>query len=111
MTADIADTIYRAMKADDDGGPNLDASARTLGARHSIDIPGDSSDDIEPGTGGMSTSIGDPSRLPTHRRPAAFGGSGLDPVFAINPTEPGEDLAWRADPDGPLGHGFLKPVR
>ena len=84
---------------------------RTLGARPSIDVPGDATDDVEPGTGGMSATIGDPRLLPAHRRPAAFDGSGLDPVFAIEVADLGEDLRWEPDQDGPSGHGFVEPVR
>jgi hypothetical protein len=99
------------MTPDRDGSPMIDASARTLGARPSIDVPGDAADYVEPAAGGMSASIGDPEHLPLHRRPAAFGGSGADPVFSIDVSDLGEDLRWRADPDGPLGHGLLEPVR
>lgn len=103
--------LYRAMTADDGGMPRLDASARTLGARPSIDVPGDASDIVEPGTGGMSASGGSPENLPSHRRPPDFGGSAADPVFAINEADLGPVLQWQPDPDGPLGHGFLEPVR
>ena len=105
------ETLFRSMTQDSDSGPMIDASARTLGARPSIDVPGDVADDTEPGTGGMSASLGDPMRLPRHRRPPEFGGSGPDPVFAIDLAALGPDLGWRSDPDGPLGHGFVEPVR
>jgi hypothetical protein len=99
------------MTAADDGGPLLDASARTLGARPLIDIPSEGTDIVEPGGGGMSVSLGDPMLLPVHRRPAAFDGTGVDPVFAIGVAEVGANLVWRMDPDGPSGHGFLEPLR
>lgn len=105
------ETLYRAMTPDDDGAPRLGASARTLGVRPLIDVPGDASDFVEPGTGGMSLSIETPDNLPSHRRPPAFGGTGADPIFAINATDLGSDLRWRTDTDGPLGHGFVEPVR
>jgi hypothetical protein len=111
MTESEAETLFRAMSSDENGLPQLDASARTLGARPMIDVPGDASDAVDPGTGGMSVSIGAPERLPPHRRPGGFGGSGVDPVFAINVADLGPDLGWRADQDGPLGHGFVEPVR
>jgi hypothetical protein len=107
----INETIYRAMTVDEDGAPRLDASARTLGARPMIDVPGDASEGVETGTGGMSASSDTPENLPSHRRPASFGGSGADDVFAIGTLDLGSDLTWRPDPDGPLGHGFVEPVR
>ena len=72
------------MVPDENGAPMLDASARTLGARAMIDVPGDAADIVEPGSGGMSASSGGPEHLPEHRRPNAFGGTGADPVFAAD---------------------------
>ena len=99
------------MTADEDGLASINESARTLGARPYLDVPGDASDDVEPGAGGMSASSGDPLLLPEHRRPPSFGGTGRDPVFAIEVSDIGADLRRRDDPDGPSGHGFLEPVR
>lgn len=104
-------TLYRAMTPEIDAKPRLDASARTLGARPLIDVPGDAGDVVDPATGGMSIAIGDPHNLPEHRRPPEFGGSGVDPVFAIETLDLAPDLALRKDPDGPSGHGFVEPVR
>lgn len=108
---DIARQLFRAMTADEDGLPMVGATARTLGARPRIDVPGDPTDEVEPQSGGMSGTVGDPSKLPIHRRPAAFGGTGSDPVFVIDLADLGPDLVWRADGNGPSGHGFLEPVR
>lgn len=105
-----AGTVFRAMTPDDDGLPRVDASARTLGARPSIDVPGDGADDVDPGMGGMSVAIGAAHFLPEHRRPTNLGGSGADPVFMIEAGELGPDLRVRADEDGPSGHGFVEPV-
>lgn len=99
------------MTADQDGLPVVAASARGLGARPRIDVDGDASDLVEPASGGMSVTFGNPTDLPIHRRPPAFGGTGSDPVYAIDVADLGADLVWRADPDGPSGHGFLEPVR
>ena len=104
-------TLFRSMTPDGDGGPRTGASARTLGVRPSIDVPGDAADDVEPGTGGMSATLGDLGLLPHHRRPAELGGSGVDPVFAIDVDDLGPGLRWRPDPVGPSGHGFVEPVR
>lgn len=49
--------------------------------------------------------------LLAHRRPPEFGGIGRDPIFEIDFVELGPDLRWRADPEGPSGHGFVEPVR
>ena len=73
------------MTAGEHGAPTLDASARTLGARAMIDVPGDAADIVEPG------------------RPRAFGGTGADPVYAADVANLGGDLVWRPDPDGPFG--------
>ena len=105
------ETLYRGMIEDADGGPRVGASARTLGMRPRIDVPGDASDLIDPGVGGMSASLGDPMLLPIHRRPPEFEGTGADAVFSIEVLELGPDLRWREDPDGPSGHGFVEPVR
>lgn len=99
------------MTAGERGAPALDASARTLGARAMIDVPGDTADIVEPGSGGMSASSSGPEHLPEHRRPSAFGGTGSDPVFVADIADLGNDLVWRPDADGPLGHGFVEPVR
>lgn len=99
------------MLVDEDGQPRLGASSRTLGVRPLIDVPGDAADAVDPGVGGMSASIDDPMLLPTHRRPRAFGGTGPDPVFAIELGALGPDLEWRAELEGPSGHGFVEPVR
>lgn len=111
MTSDEPRLLFRAMTADEDGLPVVGASARTLGARPRIDVKGDSSDVIDPASGGISVAFGSPTDLPMHRRPVAFGGTGSDPVYAIDVADLGADLGWRADPDGPSGHGFIEPVR
>jgi len=107
----VSETLYRAMSIDEDGQPRLGASSRTLGVRPLIDVPGDAADVVDPGVGGMSVTIEDPMLLPTHRRPSAFGGTGPDPLFAIEREVLGPDLEWRADFEGPSGHGFVEPVR
>ncbi|OGO53777.1 MAG: hypothetical protein A2Z32_10675 [Chloroflexi bacterium RBG_16_69_14] len=38
MTANEPERLFRATTPDEDGGPRLDASARTLGARPLIDV-------------------------------------------------------------------------
>ena len=94
-----------------DGHPLVDASARTLGVRPRIDVPGDATDYVDPGAGGMSVAIGTAAKLPDHRRPVVFGGSGTDPAFAMEEADLGPRLMLRVDSDGPSGHGFVEPVR
>lgn len=99
------------MIADGDGLPRLDESARTLGARPAIDVPSADTEEVDIQQGGMSATSGSPANLPIHRRPPSIGGTGRDPIFAIEVEALGVNLLWRRDPDGPSGHGFLEPVR
>ncbi len=110
MTPADPEILFRAMTSNQNREPELDASSRTLGGRPWLDIPGDATDYIGPGVGSMSVAIATPMRLPTYRRPVAFGGSGGDPVFAIAVSALGPDLRLREDPDVPSGHGFVEPV-
>jgi RHS repeat-associated protein len=106
------DTIlYRGMRAEGDGLPKVEASARGLGARPQTDIPIDDGGMVRPGTGGLSVSPDDPRYLPPHRRPPEFGGSGKDPVFGTRVRDLPEGLAYRPDPNNPVHHGFIEPSR
>ena len=58
----------------------------------------------------MSVAIGDPLNLPAHRRPAAHGGYGPDPVWVIDSSDLPASLAFRPDPDDPSRHGFVEPI-
>lgn len=58
----------------------------------------------------MSVSPDDPLRLPAHRLPPSFGGTGKDPVWGIGEFALGEDLAYRPDP-ADATHGFVEPAR
>ncbi|HEY7159314.1 MAG TPA: hypothetical protein VH575_35545 [Gemmataceae bacterium] len=51
----------------------------------------------------------DPANLPTHRRPRSLGGRSDDPVWGIDASDLGSDLAYRPDPSAPAGHGFIEP--
>jgi hypothetical protein len=62
-------TLYRGMQETPDGEPAIGPSARTLGARPHVDIPVDLSDNVYPGTGGISVAPDTPSNLLRHRRP------------------------------------------
>jgi RHS repeat-associated protein len=102
--------LYRGMKSDGKGVPELGASKRTLGAMPDVDIPVVSGY-VSPGTGGLSVSPGSPYNLPSHRRPPEFGGTGKDPVWGIRPCDLGLDLSYRPDPFNPSKHGFIEPSR
>lgn len=71
------------MKDDGTGSPAVGQSARMLGVRPGKDIPVNDDDTVSPNTGGMSVAFDRPEHLPPHRRPSRFGGTGRDPVFAI----------------------------
>lgn len=99
--------------ADEDGLPEVGASARALGAR-----PGDATGDIgigpggvvQPETGGMSVSP-PPENLPGIRRPPEFGGTGKDPLFELETDDLPQELRYRPDPTKPDAHGFVEPSR
>lgn len=69
------------MKADG-AAPLVGDSARALGVRVTADVAPDAENNVGPGAG-MSVTPDDPFKLPPHRRPEAYGGSGDDPVWAI----------------------------
>lgn len=103
--------LFRAMKEDAQGFPEAGPSARTLGIRPNMDVPaGHPGDMVHPGQGGLSVSPDDPMNLPPFRRPPAWNGTGLDPVWTITTADLGPDLHFRPDPVNP-GHGFIEPAR
>lgn len=65
---------------------------------------------VQPGAGGLSVSPESPYHLPAHRRPPAFGGTGLDPVWALRIAALPVTLTYRPDPAIPLHHGFIEPA-
>ena len=91
--------------------PELGPSARTLGARPGIDVPALVTNEmVQPGQGGLSVSPDNPTNLPRYRRPAAFQGSGKDPVWMIEDADLGIDLMYRPDPRN-ASHGFIEPAQ
>ena len=101
--------LFRGMRADGNL-PAIGVTARTLGVRAGIDIP-TVSDVVYPEQGGLSVAPDDPRRLPDFRRPSELGGTGKDPVFALDESDLGPDLNYRADPLDPGRHGFIEPAR
>jgi hypothetical protein len=103
--------LFRGMKEDAGGMPELGESSRSLGVRPGIDVAAAKSvDSVFPGQGGMSVSPDDPQHLPYYRRPATLGGTGKDPVWRIADVDLGQDLQYRPDP-ARGGHGFVEPAR
>jgi hypothetical protein len=108
----VGEVVYRSMKPGPGGLPLPGPSARELGVRPGKDIPVRPTGLVSPETGGMSVSPGSPTNLPLHRRPPAFGGTGKDPVFAIDADDLGaHGLHYRPDPENPVRHGFVEPSR
>jgi hypothetical protein len=101
--------LFRCMRAVGDH-PAIGPTARTLGVRAGIDVPVISGT-VRPQQGGLSVTPDDPRRLPPFRRPAELGGTGKDPVFAIDENDLGPDLVYRPDPLDPGRHGFIEPAR
>uniref|UniRef100_UPI0025DE0851 hypothetical protein n=1 Tax=Lapillicoccus sp. TaxID=1909287 RepID=UPI0025DE0851 len=108
-------TLYRGMRAAEDGYPEVGETAKTLGARPKIFFPEEQGDVviddrgwIWPGTGGMSANT-DPWRIPLFRRPLSFGGTGkgLD-MFTIEDQQLPPGLSFRLIEDG---HGYIEPTR
>jgi hypothetical protein len=99
--------VYRAMRAQ---GllPSLGSDARSLGARPGVDF---STDPVGPGPNGISVSPGSPLNIrAAHRRPPEFGGTGKDPIWALNIRELPIGLKYVPDPKDPTGHGFISPA-
>jgi hypothetical protein len=103
--------LYRGMKEDANGMPEIGESSRGLGVRPGFDVPAaDPGDLVQWGQGGMSVSPDDPQNLPYFRRPLTLGGTGKDPVWRITDAVLGPDLRYRPDPIR-AGHGFVEPNR
>jgi hypothetical protein len=104
--------LYRSMKDDGSGKPEVSPTARRLGVR-----PGGGdvaavlpSDLVNPGQGGMSVSPDTPLNLAVFRRPAQFQGTGKDPVWEIDSAALLLfDLSYRVDPKNPK-HGHIEPT-
>ena len=98
--------VYRSMIEGPDGLPLATPTARGLGVRE-WEIEVDDLGPVHPEGGGLSVAPNDPQNLPSHRRPPEHGGTGLDPVWALDPTELPEGLAYRQTSDT---HGLVEPA-
>jgi hypothetical protein len=96
---------YRAMREDASGGPMIGPTARTLGVRPQVDIAVIGGL-VRPNTGGMSVAPDRPENLHPLRRPPQYGGSGKDPVWALDLARLGAGLRFRQD--SPT-HGLIEP--
>src|SRR5438876_870665 len=77
----VAECLYRSMKEDREGKPEVGRSARKLGVRPGIDIVVEPDGTVVGGAGGMSVAPDSPANLPPHRRPPGHAGTGKDPVW------------------------------
>jgi hypothetical protein len=102
--------LFRAFKTQPNGQPLCGAAGSMLGVRPGVDITPDGSGQVQPVTGGMSVTPGDPVYLPPFLRPASLGGHGTLPVFALDSNALGEKLTYRPDPAKPTKHGFVEPA-
>ena len=103
--------LFRGMKEDANGMPEIGEISRGLGVRPGFDVRAkDLGDLVGSGQGGMSVSPDDPQSLPYFRRPPALGGTSKDPVWRITVADLGPDLQYRPDPTH-AGHGFVEPSR
>lgn len=104
-------SLYRAMKADAQGCPVCEPSARGLGLRVPVDIALGPDALCRPASGGLSVAPDSPLHLPQHRRPVQLGGTGRDPVFSTEAEALPLTLAYRPDPRAASQHGFIEPAR
>src|SRR5437763_1899032 len=104
-------SMFRAMKAEADGLPQIGRSGRQLGVR--IDGPirdlrvGEDGI-VEPESGGMSVALDATRNLPKPRLPRSLGGEGRDPVFTMRRAELAEPLILRVDRHP---HALIEPIR
>ncbi len=107
--------VFRSMRQDEDGSPEIAAGARGLGVRPGVgygtDIPVDPEGYVYPQTGGLSVAPGDPMYLPDVRRSRELGGRGKDPVWRLDVENLPTGLIYRADPKNRERHGFIEPVQ
>jgi hypothetical protein len=99
--------LYRSMVAHPDGMPVFVGTPRGLAMDGNVLFGRDGT--VSPGTGGLTVCHEAPSRLPAHRRPPSHGGTGPDPIWAIDSDDLPGRLTHRADSGRPE-LGFLEPT-
>ncbi len=104
-------SIFRAMKAEADGLPQVGRSGRELGVRidgprRDITVGGDGT--VEPGNGGKSVALDAALNLPKPRLPKSLGGEGQDPVFSMVRANIPSTLLLREDR---YPHALVEPGR
>jgi hypothetical protein len=104
-----ASLLFRAM-IEDGGRPAVGRRARSLGIRLGLDVEPDEGGRVRPGAGGLPVACDDPRWLPRHRLPPQLGGTGRDPVWALDAAALGERLTYRPDPADPERRGFIAPA-
>lgn len=102
-------SLFRAMREDNGGLPEVGSDARSLGVRPGTDVLATRGQElVYPASGGLSVSPNHPANLPYFRRPREWGGTGKDPVWMVESNMLGKDLVYRPDPNSPT-HGFVEP--
>jgi hypothetical protein len=103
--------LYRSMKMNEDGAPEVGPTGRTLGARvppnKFADIKPDENGIVYPNTGGMSASPNSVYNLGPNQKPVQFGGNGKDPVWCIYECDLGPNLRFNQNSST---HGFIEPA-
>ena len=97
------------MKRASDGKPLCGSVANELGVRPGVDISPDSTGQVQPATGGLSTTPDDPGLLPPHVRPPNLGGKGKLSIFVLDVADMDQHLVARRDPKNPRKHAFVEP--
>lgn len=100
-------TIYRCVRLEPEGLPELGASLATLGVRPRKDIPVRPDGTVEPVKGGMSVTPDDPNAMPFDLLPRSRGGDGRHPIFEFQVAQFPATLTARKDaPD----HANVEPT-
>ncbi len=97
------------MKRAPDDKPRCGSAANELGVRPGVDVSPDDAGQVQPKTGGLSTTPDDPGLLPPHVRPISLGGQGRLPLFVLDVADLDPSLVARRDPKHPRRHTFIEP--
>lgn len=114
MKTEAMANMFRGMRPEPNGRPQVGRSASQLGVRIPRDIAPDSDGNVSPASGGMSVSPDSWLNIPTHRRPQSMGHGSSGPntlnVYSIEvkrlSTPP---LQLRAEPANSTLHALVEP--